>query len=189
MATASVTNTFTNGTTADATEVNTNFNDLVTFVNGSVLHLDGSKTMTGALAMGSQKITGLADPTADTEAATRKVADTGTFVFTQAGALAVGTGATRLYLPFGITIIEVEAAVGTAPTGASILVDVNVDGTTIFTTPSNRPEIAVSTFVDPATTIEDATHTDGQYLTVDIDQVGSTITGSDLVVVIRYRRT
>ena len=111
------------------------------------------------------------------------------FVFTQAGVLAVGTGTTRLYLPFGIEIIEVEAAVGTAPTGAAILVDVNVDGTTIFTTPSNRPTIAVSTFVDPTTTIEDDTHTDGQYLTVDIDQVGSTITGSDLVVVIRYRRT
>lgn len=189
MATASVTYSFTNGLLTDAGEMNTNFTDLVSFLNASVLHVDGSKAMTSDLPMGSNKVTGLADPTADTDAATRKFADTGTFVFTQSGELATGTGATRLYLPFGIEIIEVEAAVGTAPTGAAIIVDVNVDGTTIFTTQSNRPQIAVSTNVDSSTTIEDDTHTDGQYLTVDIDQVGSTVIGSDLVVVIRYRRT
>ena len=49
MATAAVTNQFTASTTIVSDDVDTNFSDLVTFLNGSVLHLDGSKTMTGAL--------------------------------------------------------------------------------------------------------------------------------------------
>jgi len=42
MSTASVTYSFTNATTADATQVNTNFTDLVSFINGSLPHSDGS---------------------------------------------------------------------------------------------------------------------------------------------------
>lgn len=68
MATASVTNTFVAGTSAVAAEVNTNFSDLVTFLNNSVIHKDGSKTMTGALDMGSQRITSVATGTATTDA-------------------------------------------------------------------------------------------------------------------------
>jgi hypothetical protein len=64
MATASVTNTFVNGAVAQASEVNTNFSDLVTFLNASVVHVDGSKAMSGALAMGTNKVTGLAAATA-----------------------------------------------------------------------------------------------------------------------------
>ncbi len=189
MATASTTYTFSDGATIEAAQHNTNFGDLVTFLNSDVVHLDGSKAMTGALAMGTNKITGLAAPTADTDAATRKFADTGVFVFGQAGELTTGTGSTRLYLPFNVDIIKVEASVGTAPTGAAIQVDVNVDGTTIFTTQTNRPIIAASGFHDESGTVEDDSHTDGQYLTVDIDQVGSTIAGSDLTVLVHYRRT
>ncbi len=188
MATASVTNSFTNGTTADADDVNTNFTDLVTFLNGSVVHRDGSKSMSGALAMGTNKITGLTDGTAATDAATFKQADHGIFVFSQAGELATGTGTFRLYLPYDITITEVEASVGVAPTDATLIFDVNVDGTTIFTTQSNRPQITTGTFVDSTTTIEDDDHDDGQYLTVDIDQIGSTLPGENATVLIRFVR-
>lgn len=44
----SVTNTFSNGTTADATEVNTNFTDIETWINTNAVHLDGSKAFTAA---------------------------------------------------------------------------------------------------------------------------------------------
>lgn len=188
MATAAVTNTFVDDTTIEAGDFNTNFNDLITFLNASVVHVDGSKAMAGNLAMGSNKITGLAAPTADSDGARRLDGDVGIITFTQSGELATGTGSVRFYLPYNIKIIEVEAAVGTAPTDATLIVDVNVNGTTIFTTQSNRPQITTGTFVDATTTIEDDDHDDGQYITIDIDQVGSTIAGSDLVVVIRYRR-
>lgn len=49
MATASVTYNFTNGTTADGPQVSQNFTDLLTFLNASVVHKDGTIAMTGAL--------------------------------------------------------------------------------------------------------------------------------------------
>lgn len=50
MATAAVTNTFVNAQDADADEVNTNFSDLVTFINGSAVHVDGSKAFTAVVS-------------------------------------------------------------------------------------------------------------------------------------------
>lgn len=72
MATASVTITFVDGTTIEAGEFNTNFDDLVTFLNSNVLHKDGAVAATGELDMGTNKIVNLAEPTADNDAA-RKV--------------------------------------------------------------------------------------------------------------------
>jgi hypothetical protein len=105
------------------------------------------------------------------------------FVYTVSGALSVGAGGLRLYNRFGVLkMIEVHAAVGTAPTGASILIDVNKNGTTIFTTQSNRTAIAASANTGSSITIEVSGFVYGDYLTVDIDQVGSTVAGSDLTV-------
>lgn len=191
MATASVTNTFTNGTTADATEVNTNFNDLVTFVNGSVLHLDGSKTMTGNVVMGSNRITGLANGTADTDAANRRQGDVFLIPFQISGTLAVATDQIgRFYLPFAVTFVEVFVRVITAPTGADLQLDINKNGTTLWgTTPANRPIITAAGTTDSVTTFDTTTGADGDYLTVDIDQIGSTVAGADLLGWIWARRT
>lgn len=45
MATASVTYTFTNGTNADAIQVNQNFTDILNFINASVVQTDGSTAL------------------------------------------------------------------------------------------------------------------------------------------------
>lgn len=110
--------------------------------------------------------------------------------FSRSGTLAVSTGVSRIYAPGGLTwtISEVRASVNTVPTGASILVDVNKNGTTIFTTQTNRPTIAVSTNTDLADLIQVNSITSGDYLTVDIDQVGSTAPGADLCVQILLSR-
>jgi len=95
----------------------------------------------------------------------------------------VGTGVHRLYNDSGLTrtISKVRSAVGTAPTGATLIVDVLMGGTTIFTTQGNRPTIAISG--NTATGIPDVTSwADGTYLTVNVAQVGSTVAGSDLTV-------
>jgi hypothetical protein len=109
-------------------------------------------------------------------------------IFSQGGTLTTGAGVFRLYNRSGVTrtIQTVTAAVGTQPTGASILVDVNISGTTIFTTQSNRPTIAVSTNEDQSGTPDVTAWTSGSYLTIDIDQVGSTVAGADLVVTVVY---
>lgn len=51
MAVASVTYTFTPGANADGTQVNTNFANLVSFLNGSVVQTDGSVSMSGVLTL------------------------------------------------------------------------------------------------------------------------------------------
>jgi hypothetical protein len=64
--------------------------------------------------------------------------------FSKTGAQTVATGAVRYRIPFAAVIESVAATVGTAPTGASLIVDVNKNGTTIFTTQANRPTIAAA---------------------------------------------
>jgi hypothetical protein len=109
--------------------------------------------------------------------------------FSRSGTLSVVTGQGRFRFPFAATILGATAAVGTAPTGASLIADVSKNGTTIFTTQANRPTIAAganATTTEPAPDV--TTIAAGDYLTVDIDQVGSTVAGADLTVFIRYRR-
>jgi len=191
MATASVTNSFTNGTTADATEVNTNFSDLVTFLNGSVVHLDGSKTMTGALLMGSNKITGLTKGAASGEAADFIQADTFLIPFQISGPQAVGTDKIgRFYMPYAGTFVEVWMWIDDAPTGADLQFDINKNGTTLWgTTPANRPIIAAAGTTESVTTFDTTTFADGDYLTFDVDQIGSTNAGGKVIGWIRVRRT
>lgn len=75
MATVSVTNTFVSGEDALASEVNQNFDDLVTFTNSSVMHRDGSKTFTGDVDFGAHKATNMATPSASADGATKGYVD------------------------------------------------------------------------------------------------------------------
>lgn len=97
-----------------------------------------------------------------------------------AGALAVVTGKIRWYASKPYSISKVLISVGTAPTGAGITVDVKKNGTTIFTTPSNRPTIPADAFFDESATPDVTSIIAGDYLTVDIVSVGSTILGENL---------
>jgi hypothetical protein len=111
------------------------------------------------------------------------VTTTETHVFSYTGALIVTGGTHRLYIEETCTIVGVRASVGVAPTGSSVIVDVNKNGTTIFTTQGNRPTIAASGFTSGKITNMNVTSlAAGDYITVDIDQIGSTVAGSDLTV-------
>jgi len=98
------------------------------------------------------------------------------------GTLVVGAGVVRWYAQRTYTIGNIHAAVGTAPTGASLIADVNKNGTTIFTTQGNRPTIAASGFTDATSAPDVTTLASGDYLTVDVDQIGSTIAGANLTI-------
>lgn len=106
-------------------------------------------------------------------------------LFAKSGALAVSTGPFRWYNKTGktLTFTAITASVGTAPTGATLIVDVNKNGTTIMT--GTKVVIATSGFVVTQTTFSTTTIADGDYVSVDVDQIGSTIAGSDLVVEVR----
>jgi hypothetical protein len=105
--------------------------------------------------------------------------------FSSSGPLMVEVGGHRLYNDTSAawTILSVRASVGTPPTGSSLIVDVNVNGTTIFTTQGNRPTItAAGNTSGKLTNMNVTSVASGAYLTIDVDQVGSTTPGNDLAV-------
>jgi len=111
------------------------------------------------------------------------------FVWTVSGAQSVGTDkGFRLRVYGDVRFVEAEIMVKTAPTGASLIVDVNLDGTSLWATnPENRrPTIAAAETAGETVSFDTATATDDQVLTVDVDQVGSGTAGSDLTVVVWY---
>jgi hypothetical protein len=107
-------------------------------------------------------------------------------IFTVPGTLNVGTGRAKFYIPGPITLGNVRASVGTAPTGADITIDVNKNGTTVFTTQSNRPKIFAGQTLVSTSTPNITEFTTGDYITVDIDTIGSLNPGSDLTVQIEF---
>jgi hypothetical protein len=110
------------------------------------------------------------------------------YTFSVTGTVAVATGKSRIYLEGSYVIETVRAAVNTAPTGAALIVDVNKNGTTIYTTQTARPQIAAAGFTATGNSPAVTTFAAGDYITVDVDQVGSTVAGADLTVTIRLRR-
>lgn len=109
--------------------------------------------------------------------------------FTRTGDVSVTTGVARFKFPFAATLINVTAAVNTAPTGADIILDIHKNGTTIFTTQANRPRILAGTFQETVDAVPDVTSVaNDQYLTVDIDQIGSVVAGAELTVFVLYSR-
>lgn len=108
-----------------------------------------------------------------------------THVFSNTDTLSVATGTHRLYNDTAAawTIQSVRASVGVAPAGRSVVIDISINGTTIFTNQANRPTIAAGGNTSGKITNMDITSVAvGNYLTVDIDQVGTTTPGSDLTV-------
>lgn len=110
---------------------------------------------------------------------------TWTQAFSSVGDLAVFVGDVAFPVPFDCTL---DVLLGTldptaAPAGAAVLVDVNLDGVSIFAAPGDRLTFPVGVTFATATPVG-VTASLGQRLTVDVDQIGSTSPGQDLVVVI-----
>jgi hypothetical protein len=104
------------------------------------------------------------------------------------GTIVVEVGLSEVPIDINCEIVSVIARVSGQPVGSAILIDVNRNGTTVFTTQSNRPTIGAGTNSSIVVTSMDVTSlAPGDYLSVDIDAVGSTFAGSDLVVAVRLR--
>lgn len=110
--------------------------------------------------------------------------------FTKASTLVTGAGTLRLPIDANYTITGVRLTVGTAPTGSSLIINIFKNGSTIFTTSSNRPTItAGSNSAGPGSAPDIVNLSPGDYLTVNIDQVGATVPGADLVVSVVVSQT
>lgn len=104
--------------------------------------------------------------------------------------LTTGTAKITFRMPYAMTLTSVRANVNTAPTGATIIVDINETGATILSTKLSidATEKTSTTALAPPV-ISDTALADDAEITIDIDQVGSTIAGKGLKVTLIGTRT
>lgn len=104
------------------------------------------------------------------------------YTFTTVGNLAVGVNVTQVKLVARVagTLTEAFAYVGTAPTGTKLILDVNKNGTTIFS--GTKLEIAIAAQTGTQAGFTSAALVPGDVLSIDVDQVGSVTPGADLTV-------
>jgi hypothetical protein len=102
--------------------------------------------------------------------------------FSYDGVLSATTGTARFYNDTDrtLTIGTVRISVGTPPAGAEIIVDVNKGGTSIYTDQANRPRINDGEVTGVGGAPDVAAWAPGEYLTFDVDQVGTTTPGTGL---------
>ena len=104
-------------------------------------------------------------------------------------ALTTGTNKVRFRMPFAATLLAVRANVNTAPTGSTLVVDINEAGTSVLGTKlSIDATESSSTTATSAATITDSSLADDAEISVDIDQIGSTVAGAGLKVSLFVRR-
>lgn len=99
-------------------------------------------------------------------------------------ALTTGAAKATFRMPFAMTLTEVRASVTTAPTGAALIIDVNQGGASVVAT--ERPAILAgektSTTSSTPGVVSTSALTDDAEITIDIDQVGSSVAGAGLKV-------
>lgn len=95
--------------------------------------------------------------------------------------LTTGTAKSTFRMPYAFTLSAVRASVTTAPTGSTIIVNIKESGTTILSsriTIDPTTKTSVTAAAQPV--ISDTALADDAEITVDIDQVGSTVAGTGL---------
>lgn len=98
--------------------------------------------------------------------------------------LTTGTSKLTSRAPYAFTPTSVKASVTTAPTGASLTVDIKKNGTSIFTTIISI-DAGTTTSIGSATPdvlVNGVTFAADDIITVDIDQIGSLVPGAGLKV-------
>jgi hypothetical protein len=71
----------------------------------------------------------------------------------------------------------------TGPTGADLITDINRNGTSVWgTTQANRLKIIAGSTTGVQTSFDTTTFAEGDVVSVDVDQVGSTVAGQNIIV-------
>lgn len=84
---------------------------------------------------------------------------------------------------------KIVASVGTAPTGATLVVDAKINGTSVFAAAGDRCAIAIGAFTGskvPNAAGDLLRVNPGSYVEVAVTQIGSTVAGSDLAVTVLF---
>jgi hypothetical protein len=104
--------------------------------------------------------------------------------------LGIETETITFRMPYSFKLTGVRASVTTAPTGASINIDVKEGGVSVLSTVitiDDGEKTSVTAATPPV--ISDTSLADDSVITIDIDQVGSIITGTGLKVTLIGNRT
>lgn len=108
----------------------------------------------------------------------------GVLAFGRTGTLALVAGSSRLYNPRSdtLSLTSARASVNTAPVGADAVIEVLKNGSTTVV------ELTVidGEYTSGRIALTNQSLVDGDYLVVNITQVGSTTAGSDLVVQLEF---
>lgn len=105
-------------------------------------------------------------------------------------AITTGTAKVTFRMPYAFTLTAVRASSTAAPTGSAVIIDINEAGSTILSTKlSIDASEKTSTTAATAAVISDASLADDAEMTIDFDQVGSTIAGAGIKVYLIGHRT
>ena len=107
-----------------------------------------------------------------------------TFVITKIAANSVAAGKAIFRVPFACKIKAISIAVDIAPTGSSVIFDIHKNGTTLFTTQANRPTVAAAAVSASVALPDVTTLAAGDVLTIDCDQVGSSVASTGFTIAI-----
>jgi len=155
--------------------------------------LDSQTTPTTNLAMGSNKITGVTDGTADQDAATisQLILPMGWAASDETSGVSTGNAKLTYQWQVAFTISSIFANVSVAPTGSSMIIDVNDGGSTIMSSAKLEIDAGETTTRTAATppVLTDTAFAAGAIMTFDFDQVGSTIAGAGVKVYMNGRIT
>ena len=97
------------------------------------------------------------------------------------GTIGISTGTNRWWIQSNSLITQLRAQVTTAPTGTSIIININKNG-------SQTAQLTIAATTNSTESIVNISATKDDYFTVDVIQKGSIIAGIDLVISFLYRR-
>jgi hypothetical protein len=156
----------------------------ITSVAGDIVNaaLTGFSTSTSTAVVSTDSVVqGIGKLQAQVNSLNTRTEVIGLAVSDETTALTAGNGRLTFRMPFALTLTSVRANVVTAPTGSTLIVDINEGGTSILSTKlSIDASEKTSTTAATAAVISNTALADDAEITVDIDQVGSTIAGAGL---------
>lgn len=110
-----------------------------------------------------------------------------TFVLGRGVDITTGTSKTNpLIVTKTCTLTKAYIKTTTGPTGADLIVDINKNGSTIWSTQANRLKVVAGATYGTQTSFDTTSFVEGDILTIDVDQVGSTVAGQDATVQLEF---
>lgn len=182
MATVTKTKTWADNENVRYDDMNSNFDTLYSVVNGN---LDNDNVKSGA-NIAESKLSFNTTSGHNHDGTNSRAIPKG-YAVAITGTLTTGTSLTpAMIVVTSQTITKAYAYVKTAPVGASILIDINKNGTSIWNSnQGNRLAITSSSTSGSQTSFDTTSLSEGDILTFDVDQVGSSTSGADLTIVLK----